>query len=260
MSNKTITVIIPVHKLTKATTELFKKAIESVNNQKVKPEELMIVTPKKTAKKINEILGGMESMTVNIVENPGATDFASQINLGVEKLNTTHFSLLEYDDEFSPIWLDNVHKYLKAHPDKDMYLPIIVDMSEEGKFIGFTNEPVWANEFSEVMGEIDNATLLRYNNFNFDGMVMSKEKYQEFGGLKPSMKLTFPYEFLLRVTNFAGKIMVIPKFGYKHVAARKGSLFEGYQESMTMDERRWWLATAKKEYFHVNDREITYEK
>lgn len=259
MSNKKITVIIPVHKLDEATIEGLHKAIASIDNQKVKADAVLVVGPESIKEGFEKAMGDLK-LEVTFKVNSGATDFSSQINFAVGEIETSHFTILEFDDELSPIWLDNAQKYLKAYPEVDIFLPIVVDMTPEGQFIGFTNEPVWANEFSQVMGELDNPTLLRYNNFNLDGMIMSREKYQEFGGLKPSMKLTFPYEFLLRVTNFSGRVMVIPKFGYKHVSARPGSLFESYKESMTMDERRWWLATAKKEYFHTNDRKITYEK
>jgi hypothetical protein len=261
MSNKTVTVIIPVHELNDVTTGTLKRALDSIKTQRVQPDEVMIVAKDdaELIKSLDEIIKESE-VNVVITKNSGKTDFASQINLGVEQLKTTHFTLLEYDDELTPIWIDNVKKYLEAHPEMDMFLPIIVDLTAEGEYIGFSNEPVWANEFSEKLGEIDNATVLRYTNFNIDGMVISKEKYEEIGGLKPSMKLTFPYEFLLRITNFSGRVMVVPKIGYKHCAMREGGLFHTYGAEMTADERRWWVALAKKEYFHVNDRHITYEQ
>jgi hypothetical protein len=90
-------------------------------------------------------------------------------------------------------------------------------------------------------------------------MVIKKSVYEEFGGFKPSMKLTFIYEFLLRMTFKDVKTMVIPKFGYKHVNQRQGSLFSSYKETMDPVEAKWWLSTAKKEYYFPNDRKITYE-
>jgi hypothetical protein len=91
-------------------------------------------------------------------------------------------------------------------------------------------------------------------------MVMKRDLYIELGGLKPSMKLTFIYEFLLRITCFSAKVMVIPKFGYKHMNQRIGSLFNRYKNELTPDEARWWLSLAKKEYFNQKDRKITYDK
>lgn len=259
MSNDKLTIIIPVHELTEDTSILFGKALNSIKTQKVQPGKVMVVAPKneELIDKIKSIALENE-VTVDIVENEGNTNFAGQINRGVYQLDTKYFSILEYDDEFTPIWVGNVTKYIDENPEVDMFLPIIVDVTSEGEYIGFTNEPVWANEFSSKLGEIDNPCALRYSNFSIDGMVMSKEKYDEFGGLKESMELVFPYEFLLRVTNFSGRVMVIPKLGYKHVSNREGSLFSTYSKDMSIDERRWWLALAKKEYFHTNDRSIKY--
>jgi hypothetical protein len=259
-SKNKITVIIPVHELNDKTSGLFKKALESVKNQKVQPEKVMVVAKRDGSLIVSiEKIAEEAGVSIDIVPNSGKTDFASQMNLGIDKLETSHFCMLEFDDELSPIWIENAYKYMGYYPEVDMFLPIVVEMNHEGRLLGFTNEPVWANEFSDTMGELDFGTLARYSNFNFDGMVMSREKYMEFGGLKPSIKMAFPLEFLLRVTNFSGRVMVIPKFGYKHTNGREESLFETCKNELSMDERRWWLSTAKKEYLHTNDRDLKYE-
>ncbi len=261
MNKKTdITVIIPVHEMTEAAEKLFANAIKSISEQFVKPEAVIIVVPTNLVGFMNHFdFGDIKGITT-IVENTGETDFASQLNLGVSNVKTKWFSLLEYDDEFSKIWIKNADEYKDIYTDVDMFLPIIVDVDENGAFLGLTNEAVWAAEFSDEMGVLDNSALLAYQNFNFDGMVMKKETYQEMGGLKASMKLTFIYEFLLRLTYFSTKIMTIPRFGYKHVNQRAGSLFNNYKNELTPDEARWWMTLAKKEYFHQEDRNITYSK
>jgi len=91
-------------------------------------------------------------------------------------------------------------------------------------------------------------------------MAMLKDAYEEYGGIKKSIKLSFINEFLLRFTFNSCKVMIIPKLGYKHVNNRQGGLFDQYKREMSIDESQWWLKMAKKEYFHVNDRDILYEK
>jgi hypothetical protein len=167
--------------------------------------------------------------------------------------------ILEYDDEFAKIWFKNVIEYRAAHSNVDLFLPIIIDVDANSGFIGFTNEAVWANSFSDELGVLDLNALLTYQNFNTDGMVIRKSTYDEFGGFKPSIKLTFIYEFLLRMTFKDARVFVIPRFGYKHVNQRVGSLFSSYKESLDPVEARWWLAQAKKEYYFPRDRKITYE-
>ena len=113
-----------------------------------------------------------------------------------------------------------------------MFLPIIIDVNEQNQFISFTNEAVWAQSFSDELGVLDNGALLTYQNFNTDGMVIKTETFLNNGGLKKNLKVTFLYEFLLRMTFRDVKTMVIPKFGYKHMNQREGSLFHTYSQEV----------------------------
>lgn len=264
MENKKtdISVILPVHELDDVTKNSLSNAIKSVELQIVRPDELIIVTPKggDVTKYVKSLDFGEIKDIVSIVENDGETDFCSQINFGVAAAKSKWFSILEYDDEYAKIWFKNVVEYKDAHTNVDLFLPIVIDVDSEGRFVGFTNEAVWANSFSDELGYLDNNSLLSYQNFNIDGMVMKKSVFEEMGKLKPSIKLTFIYEFLLRLTFKDVKILTLPKFGYKHVNQRPNSLFSSYKETMNPAEAKWWLQTAKKEYYFANDRQITYEE
>ena len=260
MKNKMskLSVIIPVHLVNEKIEELFKNAVNSVKDQTVKVDELLVVVPKGSAAAEYMAKYDFADLKTRVIENDGNTDFSSQMNCGVENCNTEWFTMLEMDDELANIWVNNFVKYREAYPDVDMFLPLVVDVQEDGAFIGLTNEAVWAQSFSDELGYLDNGALLAYQNFNIDGMTMTKEKYDEIGGFKSNIKLTFIYEFLLRATFQAATIMVIPKFGYKHVNQRTGSLFANYKDELTPMEANWWLEQAKKEYFHSEDRELTY--
>ena len=262
MEKNNISVILPVHELNEETKTLLTNAVQSVLDQTVRPEKLIIVVPKGSTlvKEIGSLEFGDYKNSVVIAENDGATDFSSQINSGVSVCETEWFSILEFDDEYAKIWFKNVVEYQKAHSNVDIFMPIIIDVDNAGQFIGFTNEAVWAQSFSDELGVLDNNSLLAYQNFNIDGMVIRKSIYDDFGGFKPSIKLTFIYEFLLRMTFKDAKVMTIPRFGYKHVNQRTGSLFSSYKETLDPAEARWWLATAKKEYYFPKDRNITYSE
>jgi hypothetical protein len=55
--------------------------------------------------------------------------------------------------------------------------------------------------------------------------------------------------------------MSIPRIGYKHSNMREGSLFWNYKngdDRMVDDEVKFWVQTAKKEYFFPEDRSIKY--
>jgi hypothetical protein len=109
---------------------------------------------------------------------------------------------------------------------------------------------------------LTNETLQTFQNFQTSGMVFKKEKYQEIGGMKSNLKLTFGYELFLRLTHNSAKIMTIPRIGYKHMNLREGSIFWNYkngENKMNQDEARFWIETAKKEYLFSTEREINYE-
>jgi hypothetical protein len=112
------------------------------------------------------------------------------------------------------------------------------------------------------MGYLTNDLLMGYQNFQTSGMVLKRELYNEVGGFKPSFKLTFVYEFLLRLTYNSVNIMTIPKIGYKHMNMREGSIFWSYkngQNKISDKEVSFWIESAKKEHFFSSDRKIKYE-
>ena len=112
------------------------------------------------------------------------------------------------------------------------------------------------------MGYLTNETLQDYQNFQTAGAVIKKSVIEDFGGFKSSIKLTFVYEFLLRLTYNSVSIMTIPRLAYKHTNMREGSIFWSYKNGdvkMIDDEVKFWIGTAKKEYFFTDDRVIKYQ-
>ena len=260
---KDLTIILPIHLMGEKTDDLFKNAIKSINTQTVEEKPKLLVV-RSNDLKVKNFLDqfDFEGLDVEIVENDGDTSFMGQINFGVNKVETKWFSILEYDDEYATIWFKNVSRYSNEYEDVDIFLPLVVDVTAEGEFINFTNEAVWAMNFSDKMGYLDNQCLLRYPNFQTSGMVINKERFEEIGGFKGSLRLTFVYEFLLRATYNDLKVFTVPKVGYKHTNMRPDSLFWNYknneEEHIDSKEANFWIETAKKEYFFTVDREIKY--
>ena len=79
------------------------------------------------------------------------------------------------------------------------FLPVVVETDEKGMFAGFTNEATFAANFTQEMGFLTNETLQDYQNFQTAGCVIKKSVIEDFGGFKSSIKLTFVYEFLLKI-------------------------------------------------------------
>lgn len=258
--NTNITVLLPIHKMDENIASYLEKAIKSVESQKIKPDEILVITPKDL-----EITLPESSVKVTVVKNEGETDFCSQINFGSENVKTEYFSILEVDDEYSKIWFDNVLKHFKAYNEVDVFLPIVLDVSNEGRFLHFTNEPVWAKDFSDKLGFLDNDALLNFPNFQLSGSVIRLESFKAVGKLKPSIKLHFIYEFLLRMSYYDKKMMTIPKLGYKKTNMRPDSLFYNYYDGLNEEkidavEARFWFNLSRKECYFKNDRKIKFDR
>ena len=158
----------------------------------------------------------------------------------------------------------NNFEWLNAFdPEVQMFLPVVVETDEKGLFAGFTNEATFAANFSQEMGILTNDTLQEYQNFQTAGSVFKKSIIEDFGGFKSSIKLTFVYEFLLRLTHNNVKIMTVPRVGYQHLNFREDSLFWSYKNDdkikLSENETKFWLETAKKEFFFKNKRDVNYE-
>jgi hypothetical protein len=263
MEKLDVSVILPIETSKHVDFEdFFNKAVQSLLIQIQPINELIIVHSGEEQLKSKIENYNYSGLNVNIIQNDGDFDFSSQVNLGVENAKSKWVTVLEFDDEFSSIWFKNVKEYISAYPEVDAFLPLVIDTDEKGMFVGFTNEATFAVSLNSEMGYLTNDTLMGYQNFQTSGMVIKKSTYQNCGGFKPSIKLTFVYEFLLRLTYNSAKIMTIPKIGYKHMNLRRGSIFWNYKfgdQTLTDDEVSFWINLAKKEHFFTSDRNIKYE-
>ena len=258
-----LSVILPI-KSSKAKDfeEYFEKAISSLKNQTVGFEELVIVHTQEES-----LIGHLNSydfgdLNVTKLLWDKEPNYSDQVNYGIKNAKGEWVSLFEFDDEYSSIWFKNVQKYVESFPDVQMFLPVVVETDEKGLFAGFTNEATFAANFSQEMGILTNDTLQDYQNFQTAGSVFKKSIVEDFGGFKPSVKLTFIYEFLLRLTYNSVLIMTVPRLGYKHVNLREGSIFWNYkfgENKMIEDEVKFWIQAAKREYFFTDDRSIKYQ-
>lgn len=256
---KQITAMIPLNKYDDTVKGLLETAVKSfVETSKNTPADLMFVGPKEVLDKVK----ADQTVEATYVETDNPW-FSAQINAAAKKVKTDYFSILEYDDEYTPIWFDNVAKYIAYGEDIAVYLPLTEVFDYEHKElgpVGYVNEAVWASSFSERLGYFDNECLQDYLIFNTTGGVFRTKDFIEIGGLKESMKLSFWYEFLLRAINKEKNVFVIPKVGYFHLVNRHGSLADEYAKTMSDRESEFWVELARKEYLYKKDREKTYEE
>ena len=273
MEKSNISVIIPIHTVIDL-DQYLPKALESVTKNTVQPDEILIV--RCACPEVTEFLSGYDfgdmKNKIRTVETKKTKEFAHMVNSAVEEVKTDYFSILEFDDEYSSIWFKNAVKYIKAYPDVDVFLSHVIDVNEKNEFVGTTNEVTWSLGFVQGMtpeesfsnlGFLDLEALKTFPNFQLSGAVIKKATFEDIGGIKNNLKLSFVYEFLLRMTYNGYKVMTIPKSGYKHMNMRPYSLFWRYRNDdrykLSQDEGKFWMQTAMKEYFFNFDREIKYE-
>ena len=273
MEKSNISVIIPIHTVIDL-DQYLPKALESVTKNTIQPDEILIVRcacPEVTQFLTEYDFGNLVEK-VRVIETQKTKEYAHMVNSAVEEISTDYFSILEFDDEYSSIWFKNAVKYIKAYPDVDVFLSHVIDVDQNNNFIGTTNEVTWSLGFVQGMtpeesysnlGFLDLEALKTYPNFQLSGAVIKKSTFEDIGGIKNNLKLSFIYEFLLRMTYNGYKVMTIPKSGYKHMNMRPYSLFWRYRNDdrykLSQDEGKFWMQTAMKEYFFNFDREIKYE-
>ncbi len=258
---KKITILLPIHKIGEDESVMLANALESIEDFH-NDIKLTVISPTSVKKQLENFDFG-QKLEVKLLENKTKeTDFASQINLGIDDCDTEWFSILEIDDEYKTIWINSMGEYIHNNPEVDVFLPIVKDINSDGDFISFTNESAWAYGFTDTQGFIDNEVLMEYQNYQTSGGLYKTEVVKENGKFKNNIKLTFTYEFLLRLSHNGVKIMVVPRAGYQHVNFREDSLFWSYKNGedgkLNENEVKFWLETAKKEFFFKNKRDINY--
>lgn len=259
---KDITIIIPVHKIDENDKfvinafESIKKNQETYTFGKLIP---LIVAPNEVLENLGEILGE-DYYYHTCRNNSGNVDFCSQINVAVEKVETEYFSILEFDDIYTDNWFKMAHDYFYTNESVSLFLPINVLTDTDHKHFQYVNEIIWSGSFSNDIGFIDFDCLQSYSAFNLTGGIFNTEDFKKIGGFKPSIKVAFNYELLLRMTKKELKVYVVPKEGYIHVIGRKDSLTDEYNKTLTDEEVRKWFDLAKTEYMFTEDRGTNIDK
>lgn len=264
---KEITFIIPIHKYKEEYKDYILNLLESIKYQKHRKSDsnVLMVVASECFDDIKKIIENDEfsNLSIRMLKNEGDTSYQNQINLGVDFIETKYFSLLEFDDEIASSYLKNMNNHITYH-NPDALLPLIIETNEKNEGLNITNELIWSQQAvgdKGTLGLMNFELLLNNTNFNLSGSVISKKMFLDLGGFKNNIKLTFMYEFLLRAIYNNHKIIGVPKVIYKHLIGRKDSAFEHTMKNMSIDERRFWVETAKKEYkFKGDDREIEYKK
>lgn len=250
---KDITVIMPIllDAYSHPKDQMLNKAVDSVraaaDNYKGGKVKLLVVSP------YDETVDDtcFQCVEYKHIYNKGNTDYCSQVNLGVENVDTEFFSILEFDDYYMPKWFAMFDEYEECNKDTSVFLPINVSKNDDTGELSFVNDIVWASSFSDEIGYIDHGCLENCSVFNLTGGVFRTSDWLK---LKPSIKAAFNYEYLLRATKMKQKVFVVPKEGYHHTFFRKDSLSHRYLCELTEKDTEEWFRLAQRECAFDEDR------
>lgn len=261
---KDITIIIPVHEFNDNVDTLLKNALKSVESCRSFYENgklfVVIVATRNIEKLINNSDISTYIPDINIILNDTNTDFCSQINFAVDKIDTDYFSILEYDDEYRKKWFKLANDYFYGNESISIFLPLnAVHTGHENWQFG--NEFGLSNAFiTDDVDDTDDIGIINFKRmekcsvFNLTGAIFNRNDFIKVGKYKPSIKVAFNYELLLRLTNKGLKCMVVPKEGYVHEIGRENSLTDIYNKTLSNDEINKWFELAFREYVYDNDR------
>lgn len=265
-----IDIIIPVHKYNEEVSNLLQRCLESVKDMALVSKEnsvdtnVIIVGPSLPTDDIMGLITWTtEFANFKVVDNQNKdVSFCSQVNYVVDNVcENEYFMVVEFDDIVTSKWVNMALPYIELRPKCPLFLPLveIYDINNPNTPLHYMNEIGWSSAFAEKeLGSLNNDALQDYCNFNFTGAIIRRNDFIKVGALKPSIKLSFGYELLLRFTHLYGEIFVVPKVGYFHFVNREDSLTSEYHRTMSQEEGSWWIKLALEEYKYKKDRQKTY--
>lgn len=255
-----ITIIIPVHKYDEDVAACLTAAVKSIAANISNGSEglsTVIVCPPNISGQLLEFADGCINLgckDISVLVNNGDTDFCSQVNYAAGEIEDDYFSILEFDDTYNPKWFQMAREYYFSNEFVSVFMPINVQHDIDKTVWQYCNEIVWATSFSNDLGFIDFDCLQHYSMFNLTGAIFNRKDFIKIGKLKPSIKVAFWYEFLLRLTSNKLSAFVVPKEGYTHVIGRPDSLTKEYETTLTDDDITKWFEVAVREYSFKKDR------
>ena len=252
-----ITIIVPIHEYNEEVQNYLDKALASVSECRKhytdgKLPLMFVLAPGIDATQVAKDPDG--DYAGYVVKEEGDTDFCSMVNFAVDHIDTDHFSILEFDDEYTPKWFKFASQFSRGAEDVSIYIPLNIARTTDDTDYQYINEIALSKDFCEEFGFIDKAGLEGWEFFNLTGAIFNRQDFVDMGKFKASIKVAFTYELMLRYANLNLRMMVVPKEGYMHTVGRSGSLIEEYTNNMEPDEIEEWYALAKREFQYLKDR------
>ena len=305
LNGKKLLVILPV----KNPSDVFLKECSYSLAQQNQPIDLLVLYGGNSDDEINLIKSILDKPSITISEQATpespieqkVIEATTPLNYVIEKTDShlfqavfneslnyailnkyEYFSIVEPEDVVDVNWYKTVTKYISKKEGMDGFLPITREISN-GSFLGFFNEGCWVNGYAEVSGTFDLQLLMRFNCMNITGTVFKTESIKmnsteidgQFKAIKEDFKISYSYEFFLRMIYNDLKFFTIPRLGYEHRVDTPSEIVEPFSSKiprnisswpvekggLSPEEVKFWIDAAKREYFiGRHDRAIKFEQ
>jgi hypothetical protein len=259
MDKLNLTVIVPLNTWDGEVIEYLDRALDCVAMQGRKPENILLLIsddvrdnsefPEYFKKNKTEF----KTLGMNLAwEAASGETFQEQLNTAVKNIRTEYFSICDYSDWYGQTWFENVKRYIDQDKDIDLFIPVVIAYDTDSNFVRFFNEQYLAMGFTgQELGYVNEEALKTMYEMWLHGSVINTSTFIKTGGLKPSIKTYYWYEFLLRWCYNKGIPYVIPKNGYNHVLMP--------EPQVDVDELKFYYTTSQSEYVFINDRNKVYQ-
>lgn len=305
LNDKKLLVVLPIKKL----SDVFLKECSYALAQQNKPIDLLVLYGGESEEELNMITDILDKPSITIDERTTpdgpveqkTIEALSPLNYAVAKTTNykfqglfnealnyaitnkyEYFSVVESEDVVDTNWYQTVMKHIAKKPNMDGFMPLMREISN-GNFLGFFNEACWVDGYAEVAGTFDLQLLMRFNCVNITGAVFKTESLKkhsteidgQFKVIKEDFKISYAYEFFLRMIYDDLKFFTIPRLGYEHRIDIPSEMVEPFSSKIprnisvwpeekggvSPEEIKFWIDAAKREYFlDRHDRPLKFEK
>lgn len=135
-----------------------------------------------------------------------------------------------------------------------IFLPLNIVTDTNEAHWQYANEIALSASVSDNIGFIDSEILEMWTGFNLTGAIFNTSDFIKVGKYKPSIKVAFNYELMLRMADKKLKMFVVPKEGYVHIIGRPNSLTDTYTKEIAPEDLKLWFDLAKREHTYDHDR------
>lgn len=186
--NIAVTVIIRTHNR----PELLRRALDSVQNQTRKPDEVVVVEdgPANSIDIINEFNKNLHIVYHATYKHVGRVRAA---NIGLELARGKYINFLDDDDLFLPHHIEVMFQVIQKENADCVHSPAI-----ERKML--KNSHVDVIKYNEAF---DKELIFYQNLFPIQAVMFKRELYEKYGGMDPSLELLEDWDLWIRYGMYA---------------------------------------------------------